>query len=591
MKGRWFVSILSIVVLLSMVLSACTPAATATTAPQPAATEAPAQPAATEAPAQPAATEAPAQPAAPEVKPSYAEEPFAPVKVEAPDCNYGGNLKSMESVDAQTVKFTFCNPEPAFLAKVAVPAFPIMDSGYIKATGGDAAKVGEDPIGSGPYVVKEWVRGDHVTFTPNPLYWGTQPVNKEFILKWNKEAAARLLDLQAGNVSGIAEIAADDVSIIDADSNLKVYPYVSNNFLYLGIQNETPPWDNEKVRQALAMAIDKQRLVDNFYLKDSLAATQFLPPGVKPGYTEGYSGPKYDPEKAKQMLTEAGFDFNKEYTLSYAERTRPYFPYPTKIAQDLQAQLADVGIKIKLSMQEWATYLPNTREGKEELFLLGWNEDFPDATNWYDVFLLGSSKSFGKPFPDIVEGIQKAARLGDAAERQKIYDEVNKLIDQHVPTIVLAHGTQAKAFRADVKNVVIGPYNDNFKEMQTDSGTVVFSQDGEPVSLFCPDETDGNSFRACLQIFDTLYNFKFGTAEIQPALAEKCVANTDATEWTCTLRSGAKFSNGAAVDASDVVNSFAPSWDYKNALRKGNSGSYQYFKDFFGPKVLNEPAS
>ena len=111
------------------------------------------------------------------------------------------------------------------------------------------------------------------------------------------------------------------------------------------------------------------------------------------------------------MLTDAGFDFNKEYTLSYAERTRPYFPQPTKIAQAVQAQLAEIGIKVKLEMEEWATYLPATRAGEKELFFLGWSEDFPDATNWYDVFLTGTSQSFGNAFPDIVDPIQKAARM------------------------------------------------------------------------------------------------------------------------------------------------------------------------------------
>ena len=115
--------------------------------------------------------------------------------------------------------------------------------------------------------------------------------------------------------------------------------------------------------------------------------------------------------KGVEMLKAEGFDFNKEYTLSYAERTRPYFPQPTKIAQAVQAQLAEAGIKIKLEMEEWATYLPATRAGEKELFFLGWSEDYPDATNWYDVFLTGSSASFGNPFPDIVENIKKGRHL------------------------------------------------------------------------------------------------------------------------------------------------------------------------------------
>ena len=103
-------------------------------------------------------------------------------------------------------------------------AFDIYDADYLKEIGGDAAKMNDNPVGTGPYIVKEWVRGDHITFVPNPTYFGEKPANTTFILKWNKEAAARLLDLQAGNVSGIAEVTSDDIATIQADANLKLYP-------------------------------------------------------------------------------------------------------------------------------------------------------------------------------------------------------------------------------------------------------------------------------------------------------------------------------------------------------------------------------
>ena len=313
---------------------------------------------------------------------------------------------------------------------------------------------------------------------------------------------------------------------------------------------------------------------------------------MKPGFTDGFTAFTYDPEKAKQMLTDAKFDFNKEYTLSYAERTRPYFPQPTKIAQAVQAQLAEIGVKVKLEMEEWATYLPATRAGEKELFFLGWSEDYPDATNWFDVFLTGTSKSFGAPFPDLVDPIQKAARIGDPVERQKLYDEANKLYAQHMPTIVIAHGTTNLAFLASVENVVLGPYNENFPQMKTADGTLVFSQDGEPVSLMCADETDGNSFRVCNQIFSKLYTFEWGSATPKPDLAEECTGNGDATEWTCTLKKDVQFSNGASFDANDVVVTYSAALDYKNPLRKGNKGTFQYFLDLLlqSAKAINAPA-
>jgi peptide/nickel transport system substrate-binding protein len=594
MKHKSLYMLFMLVLVISMLLAACQPQVS-----QPIVTEEvqPAQPIATveEPTAVPPTEEVAAEPTATTevaAEPTATVPPYATMKTEAPNCDYGGTLKSIESLDEFTVKFTFCAPEPAFLPKISsVEAFDIYDADYIKEIGGDAVKLNDNPVGTGPYIVQEWVRGDHVTLVPNPNYFGEKPVNTTLIFKWNKESAARLLDLQSGNTSGISEVTADDIPQIQADPNLTLYPRKVNNFLYLGINNTKPPFDNEQVRQAFAMAIDKQRIVDDFYAPGSVAATQFVPPGVKPGFTDGYVGTTYNPEKAKQMLTDAGFDFNAEYVLSYAERTRPYFPQPTKIAQAVQAQLAEIGIKIKLEMEEWATYLPATRNGEKTLFFLGWSEDYPDATNWYDVFLTGSSKSFGDAFPDMVELIKKAATLSDAAERQKIYDQVNVLYDQHVPTIVIAHGTTNLAFLASVENVVLGPYNENFRQMKTADGTVVFSQDGEPVSLYCADETDGNSFRVCKEIFSKLYDFEFGTANYKPELAEACTGNADATEWTCTLKKGIKFSNGAALDANDVVTSFTIGWDATNPLRKGNSGAFQYFKDFFGPKALNEPPS
>ncbi len=266
MKHKSIYMLFMLVLVTSMLLAACAPQVSQpiATVEEGAVTEPTAEPTAvppTEAPAEEPTeepTEAPAE-ATPTSAPMYDV-----VKLEAPDCEYGGNVKSIESLDELTVKVTLCKPDPAFLVKIAVPAFAIFDADYIAEIGGDAVKMNDAPVGTGPYVVQEWVRGDHITFAPNPNYWG-EPAKNTFILRWNAEAAARLLDLQAGNVSGVAEVTADDIPTIEADANLTLYPRVVNNFLYMGLNNTIPPFDNQQVRQAFAMAIDKQRIVDDFY--------------------------------------------------------------------------------------------------------------------------------------------------------------------------------------------------------------------------------------------------------------------------------------------------------------------------------------
>jgi peptide/nickel transport system substrate-binding protein len=586
MQRKMFYTLGITVLLLSMVLSACAQPAAPTEAPAPVATEAPVvteAPVATEAPVvteAPVATEAPTEaPAAPAWEAKY--------NLSAPDCSYGGEIKSIEAVDQYTVKFTLCTPDPAFVSKVAFPVYGIQSAAHLEATGGGGDLLSQ-PLGTGPYMLKEWVRGDHITLVPNPNFWGPAAKNKELIMRWNPEAAARLLELQAGTADVIDNPSPDDFEKIQADPNLKLLPRAGLNVLYLGMNDTMKPFDNEKVRQAVAMSIDKKRIVDNYYPVGSLPAEQFVPPAMVPGYVDGYKWYDYDPTAAKALLAEAGFPDGFETTLSYRDVVRVYLPLPGKVAQEIQSQLAQVGIKVTINVEESGKMLADVAAGNLPLFLMGWGADYPDPTNFYDFHFTGASKNFGEPFPDLIDAIRAAGQVADPAQRTTLYAKVAELVKQHVPMVPVAHGTNGIAFKATVENPEASPLADEQLNLMDVPGQdqLVWIQNGEPISLYASDETDGETLRATYHIFDSLYWYKPGTSELVPWLAESYTASPDLMEYTFTLRKDAKFSDGTAMDANDVVLTFVVQWDAASPLHKGNTGVFEYFSGYFA-KQLN----
>ncbi len=180
-------------------------------------------------------------------------------------------------------------------------------------------------------MLKEWVKGDHITLTANPNWWGGKVANQTLIMKWSANSAQRLLELQSGNVDGIELVGPEDIPTVQKDTTLPFFPMVATNTLYFGMNNTKPPFDNEKVRQAFAMAIDKARIVKNFFPAGSTVAEQFLYPGLKPGYTDGMSWCGLNQAKAKQMLTDAGFDFNQEIPFSYRTKRVVMLRIPTRL--------------------------------------------------------------------------------------------------------------------------------------------------------------------------------------------------------------------------------------------------------------------
>ncbi len=277
---------------------------------------------------------------------------------------YTGQMGLIKAIDAKTVEFDLCAPDAAFLSKVAFTSLAINDSDYLTSTGGGGEQLVRQPNGTGPYKLDTWTAEREIVLSANETYWGDQPGAPAAIIQWSAEAAQRLVELTSGTVDGIDNPGATDFEAIEANADLTLYPRTALNIFYVGFTNTFAPFDNESVRQAIAMGIDRQRIVDNFYPPGSQVATHFTPCDI-PGGCAGDAWYEFDATKAKEMLTAANFDFSKTYPLHLRDVVRGYLPQPVVVATEIQSQLqTNLGITTEIDVRDENTYLTEASRGE-----------------------------------------------------------------------------------------------------------------------------------------------------------------------------------------------------------------------------------
>lgn len=524
------------------------------------------------------------------IMPAGAAFSFEGTSLVAPDCSYGGKIKSIVATDEHTATFTMCSADPAFEAKAAFISFAIQPSEHI-AKDGPSKEILTDPIGTGPFTLDAWNRGDSIILKRNDSYWGNKPAYETLVFRWSTSGASQLNELRSGTVDQISTLSPDDFDAVKNDPDLQFLPQMGPNTLYLGMTNTFKPFDNVKVRQAIAMGIDRQRIVDNYFPDGSELASHFTPCTI-PNGCAGDDWYGYDPAAAKALLAEAGYPDGFKTKIYYRDVFRSYLPEPSTIAVEFQSQLkANLGIDAEVSPMESGEFIAQSSAGTlDGFYLLGWGADYPHITNFLDYHFNKDTKRFGDPIPQIYEPMNKASGIASIEEAKPLYEQVNNAIREFVPMVPISHAAAGSAARAYVKNAGYRPFGaKQFSTVDPGKDTMVVMQNAEPISLYCGDESDGESTLVCTQITETLLDYAQDSGDIVGGLATSCEASADAITWTCHLREGVKFTDGSDFDANDVVASYAAGLDASNPAHVGNTGSFDYFSSLWG--LMNVPAA
>jgi peptide/nickel transport system substrate-binding protein len=489
-------------------------------------------------------------------------------------------LARIDAPDERTVVFTLCATDPTFLQKMTIVSYGINDSGYLAAATADGSIL-TTPNGTGPLQLISWsTEQEQVVLGRFDDYWGEKAASEQIVFKFQGDSAARRLQLEAGVVDGIDNVAADDIKALSANSDYQVMTRLPATTLYAGVNTTFKPFDDIRVRQAIAMTIDSKRIVENFFPVGSAPATHYVPCAVIYG-CEGDAWWPTDLVRARALLEEAGYPDGFKTRIVYRDAVRVSNPDPTGIATDLQAQLAAIGIDATLEVQESTVFDANVLSGLlDGIFIRGWTPDYLDPLNYMYRNLVSDYQKFGAAFESIAAPLRAASTTPNSPDRAALFAEANNALREAAILTPLGHGSSAVAWASSVRGAHSSPIADeNFAVVSVDGrGQVVFMQSVEPASLYCADETDNNNLRICSQINESLYTIETGGTEPVPSLATSCESNKNLTVWTCTLREGVRFHNGARFDAGDVRDSYAAQWDCAHPAHVGRSGLFRYWE-------------
>ncbi len=374
-------------------------------------------------------------------------------------------IKSVEKVDDYTVKFTLLVANAPFLANLAMDFASIHSAEYGEAMlkANTPEKVDLMPIGTGPFEFVSYQKDSTIRYKAFADYWeGKAPIDR-LVFSITPEATVRAAKLAKGECHVMAFPAPADLETLKQNPDLTVLEQSGLNIGYLNFNLQKKPFDNQKVRQALNHAVNKEAILKSVYQGAGTVAKNPMPSTIW-SYNDAVVDYDYNPEKAKALLKEAGFENGFETEIWAMPISRPYNPNARRTAEMIQADWAAVGVNAKIVSFEWGEYLKRMRDGEHPTGLMGWNGDNGDPDNFLNVLLSCASATQGsnyakfcdKSFDDI---IIKASQIADKAERTKLYEQAQVMFKEQAPWITLAHSVNFEPIRKEVKNYVMNPFS------------------------------------------------------------------------------------------------------------------------------------
>lgn len=356
------------------------------------------------------------------------------------------NVDTIEAPDDLTVVFNMKNPDAGLVplmswyATFILPEHIWNDPQYPDFSKNPAM---QKPIGSGPFKFVEYKSGQSVILERNEEFFGGAPEIDRLIFQIIPDANTAVEAFKNGEIDYLPSVPTANQHDFDNDPNYEVYSFLSINRTYLTFNMEKEPFNNPKLRQAVAYAIDRKAIVDRLGNGISALPEYFISPLFKEYLNDDYKLPERDIAKAQTLLEECGLKKNSDgYYLSVTLDAFDSGNFKD-VASIVQSSLKEAGIKVDLNMMEYAAWGDQVKQGRNFNMTMLAGYQGPDISGIYSrVGINGSNNFMGYVNNQIEAALNKGAQNADPSIRKEAYDEVQQIMSEDMPLVLLLDNGQ-----------------------------------------------------------------------------------------------------------------------------------------------------
>jgi cationic peptide transport system substrate-binding protein len=368
-------------------------------------------------------------------------------------------IQSLTKIDDYTIEFKLARPDSSFIANLASDFSVILSAEYAKTLTerNKQADIDNLPIGTGPFKFKEYRPDNFIRYKRHDQYWSKPASIEQLVFDITPNASSRLAKLLTKECDIMAYPAASQVSVISQNERVNISVETGYNVAYWGFNTEKVPFNNPKIRRALAHAINQETLLQAVYYNTGVGAKSILPP-VSWAYNPYLKNYKYNLAYARQLLIEAGYPNGFSMDIMALKSSQVYNPDAVKMAELIQSELAQIGIKVRILKYQRKLMEKKLKQADHDSFLLGWVADNNDPDNFFRSQLSCNAINTGSNYSrwcnsEFDELINQGLTESEYIERVTLYYRAQEIIQQELPLIPLAHSLRIHAYSSDLEGV------------------------------------------------------------------------------------------------------------------------------------------